>query len=272
MALNVKYDVVNDLEYDTDIVVTRKGVYSKIFLGLFIVIVSYYVGLTINFPSYIANQTLGILLWFALIFGQYAMYGIIARNSQKAKSSLVPYLLYSVIEGLMLSYIVTIFAVIYTTGTGITPAEISLVLMGVTSGVLIISIVTGFVAAKMPVNTKTLDFFGSINRVIRITVLSVMAMLGISLLFSLFGNQALLTNYLELFYGVGPAGIAFSAIFVVLAAFGLLNAFYYVNVAQAQNAKKEFEWILATGVLANIIWLFIEVLRLALKILASSKR
>lgn len=272
MAINVKYDVVGDYESESIATVSKKGVYNKIFAGIFITILAYFAGLSINFPQYIANEFTGIIIWFALIFGQYAMYGIINRNSSQGKSSLVPYTLYAIVEGLQLSFIVTIFAIIYSGSAGLSSADFNMILLLVTAGVLIVSVITGLVAAKMPVTTKTLNFMASINRVILITVISVGAMFMISLIASLFGNATLMNNFYDLYYGFGFAAIAFSVIFVVLAAFGLLSAFYYVNVAQANGAKKQYEWLLATGVLANIVWLFIEVLRLVLKILSSSRR
>lgn len=272
MAINVKYDVVSDYEVESIATVSKQGVYSKIFAGIFITILAYFVGLSMNFPQYIASEFMGIIIWFALIFGQYAMYGIINRNSAKGKSSLVPYTLYAVVEGLQLSFLITIFSVIYAGSAGLSTQDFNMVLLLVVTGVLIISVITGIVAARMPVTTKTLNFMASVNRIILITVISVGAMFMVSMIASLFGNTTLMNNFNNLYYGFGFAGIAFSVIFVIMASFGLLSAFYYVNVAQERGAKKQYEWLLATGVLANIVWLFIEVLKLVLKLLSNSRR
>lgn len=64
----------------------------------------------------------------------------------------------------------------------------------------------------------------------------------------------------------GPIGIAFSAFVVVLAAANLVLDFQFVEEAAEAGQPKWMEWYAAYGLLVTLAWLYIEVLRLLLKL------
>ena len=73
------------------------------------------------------------------------------------------------------------------------------------------------------------------------------------------------------FYGVGTLGIVLCLVGVGLAAFSLVLDFDAIAQAVAHGAPERESWRMAFGLLATLIWLYLELLRL-LAIIASSNR
>ncbi len=67
-------------------------------------------------------------------------------------------------------------------------------------------------------------------------------------------------------FGAGPIGIAFSAFCVVMATLGMAFAFQIVHRGVEEGAPKHMEWYGAFAILVELIWLYIEVLRLIAKL------
>ncbi len=67
-------------------------------------------------------------------------------------------------------------------------------------------------------------------------------------------------------FGAGPIGIAFSLFVVGLAAFNLLLDFDFIERQAAYGAPKRMEWYGAFGLMVTLIWLYLEILRLLMKL------
>lgn len=97
-----------------------------------------------------------------------------------------------------------------------------------------------------------------------------MATIGIAItyflswIFSLFGSNFGFIN------GNGMFGIIFSVIVVGIASLNLLLDFDRIEELSKQNAPKFMEWYCAFGLLVTIVWLYIEILRLLIKLVGSS--
>ena len=64
----------------------------------------------------------------------------------------------------------------------------------------------------------------------------------------------------------GMIGIGFSLFVVGLAAFNLLLDFDFIERGSKQGAPKYMEWYAAFGLMVTLIWLYIEILRLLMKL------
>lgn len=65
----------------------------------------------------------------------------------------------------------------------------------------------------------------------------------------------------------GPIGIGFSVLVIALASFNLSLDFDFIATASAEgNQPKYMEWLAAIGLLATLVWLYIEILRLLSKL------
>jgi len=86
---------------------------------------------------------------------------------------------------------------------------------------------------------------------------------GILFLLSMFGIGGSITHAL---YGSGPIGIGFSIFCIVLAAFNLVVDFGFIESQAKANAPKYMEWVGAMALLVTLVWLYIEILNLLMKL------
>ena len=82
----------------------------------------------------------------------------------------------------------------------------------------------------------------------------------VTFLLSLFGVR------LSIFYGSGPVSIVISLVIVVIAALNLVLDFDFIEQGAAQGAPKYMEWYAAFGLMVTLIWLYLEILRLLMKL------
>jgi uncharacterized YccA/Bax inhibitor family protein len=81
-----------------------------------------------------------------------------------------------------------------------------------------------------------------------------------SMILRLFGVQV------PLIYSSGVVGIGFSLFVVGLAAFNLLMDFDFIEKSAERQAPKFMEWYGAFGLMVTLIWLYMEILRLLMKL------
>jgi uncharacterized YccA/Bax inhibitor family protein len=67
-------------------------------------------------------------------------------------------------------------------------------------------------------------------------------------------------------FGSGPIGIGFSVIVVIIAALNLVLDFDFIEQGAAAGAPKFMEWYAAFGLMVTLIWLYLEILRLLIKL------
>ncbi len=82
----------------------------------------------------------------------------------------------------------------------------------------------------------------------------------ISFVLGLFGMS------IPLIHESGLIGIGFSAFVVVIAALNLVLDFDFIEHAAEQGLPKYIEWYAAFGLLVTLVWLYIEILRLLMKL------
>jgi uncharacterized YccA/Bax inhibitor family protein len=67
-------------------------------------------------------------------------------------------------------------------------------------------------------------------------------------------------------YQSGPVGIAFSLIVCAVAALNLVLDFDFIEQGAAAGAPRYMEWYAAFGLMVTLIWLYLEILRLLMKL------
>ncbi|ABG59690.1 Bax inhibitor-1/YccA family protein [Cytophaga hutchinsonii] len=67
-------------------------------------------------------------------------------------------------------------------------------------------------------------------------------------------------------HGNGIIGIIFSLVVVVIAALNLVLDFDFIEQGEAKGAPKYMEWYASYGLLVTLVWLYIEILKLLLKL------
>lgn len=81
-----------------------------------------------------------------------------------------------------------------------------------------------------------------------------------TLVLGLFGVQV------PFIHQAGPIGIGFSVFVVIIAALNFVLDFDFIETKAAEGAPKFVEWYAAFGVMVTLVWLYIEALRLLVKI------
>lgn len=72
-------------------------------------------------------------------------------------------------------------------------------------------------------------------------------------------------------YSSGLLGIGISVAIIIVAALNLIIDFDFIEQGEEMQAPKYMEWYGAFGLMLTLVWLYIEILRLLLKIAASSR-
>ena len=91
-------------------------------------------------------------------------------------------------------------------------------------------------------------------------MLSVLAVYLIQMIASFFGRG------IPLIWESGPVGIIFSLVVIGIAAFSLIQDFFFIESASQNMLSKDYEWYGAMGLMITLVWLYIEILRLFAKL------
>ena len=117
--------------------------------------------------------------------------------------------------------------------------------------------------------------FGGMLMVYRTGIINVNENFRIALYSAVFAIMMvyLLTFILGIFgigipyiHGSGPIGIGFSLLVIGLGALMLASDFDYIETGVENGAPKNLEWRAVFGLLVTLIWIYVEVLRLLMKI------
>ena len=82
----------------------------------------------------------------------------------------------------------------------------------------------------------------------------------VSMVMSMFGGGGI-----GFIHSAGPMGIGFSVLVVGIAAFNLLLDFDLIDRLAANRAPKYMEWYGAFALLVTLVWLYLEILRVAVQ-------
>ncbi len=191
-----------------------------------------------------AGQTLG----YGLLAGA-GIGGFIVAMITMFKPTVAPWTapLYAALEGVLLGAISQVVERMY--GGGIALQAVTL-----TCGVLFIML------------------FLYATRIIRVTDKLKMGIVMATSALCLFYVIAMLLSFFHvgvpLIFSATRFGIIFSLFVVGLAAFNLLLDFDFIEKASATSAPKYMEWYGAFGLMVTLVWLYLEILRLLMKMAA----
>ncbi|MEX2186454.1 MAG: Bax inhibitor-1/YccA family protein [Pirellulales bacterium] len=157
--------------------------------------------------------------------------------------------IYALCEGLFLGAI-SLFADAYArqiSGTSIVPQAVILTFGTLAS--LLVAYRAGLIRATERFRTGVIAATGGIAIVYLATI--VLHMFGVSIPY---------------IHGSGMIGIGFSVFVVIVAALNLVLDFDFIETGVQQTAPKYMEWYGAFGLLVTLVWLYIEFLRLLMKL------
>ncbi|MEX2081295.1 MAG: Bax inhibitor-1/YccA family protein [Dehalococcoidia bacterium] len=192
-------------------------------------------------------------LWITGALGGLAV-GFFLRFKPSLAIAVAP--LYAVLEGAFLgpfSYVVAKFLggpEIVFQGIALTFGTMFVLLIGYRAGLLRVS--------------------GTTARIVTVMTGAVMFVYLANFALHLFGvGQVPYLHELVRLEGAGWIGIGFSVLCLVLAAFNLVMDFQFIEEGANAGLPKHMEWYAAFGLLVTLIWLYIEIVRLLIKLRSS---
>ena len=181
------------------------------------------------------------LIMPAAIIGFVLAFITIFRSPAKAKVTAIPY---AFVEGLMLGGITGLAESAYPgiaiNAVGLTFAIVAAMLFFYKSGII-----------KPTENFKLMIWSG---------IVGVFSLYLINFIMMLFGNS------ISFIHSNGTLGILFSLFVVGLASMTLVLDFDFIEEAADKGLPKYMEWYSAFSLMVTLIWLYMEVLRLLMKL------
>lgn len=228
---------------DASQAMTVNGAIGK--TGILLALVAFGAIITWNMFNSIAYSGLVMpLFWIGLIGGLISAFVIIF------KKELAPYLspVYAVLEGLVLGGLSAIANAYYP-------------------GIVLQAIILTFAVTTIML---ALYYFRVIRATQKFRSVIIIATAAIAIFY--------LVSFILSFFGITspayaatPLGIGISVFVVIIAALNLILDFDYIEQGAEYGVPKFMEWYGAFGLMVTLIWLYIEILRLLMKIAASSR-
>ncbi len=154
---------------------------------------------------------------------------------------------YSVLEGIFLGAISQVADTRFIGQGGIAIQAVALT--GATTFVMLFLYTTRIIRVTQRLTTMIVSATGAVALVYLVSMLA-----------RLFGYN------IPFIHGSGMIGIGFSVVVVGLAAFSLLLDFDFIERGTSAGLPKSMEWYGAFGLMVTLVWLYLEVLRLLMKI------
>ena len=244
---NYVFNKVNDLNREDYESSTMSGVSIKSGILIFVAFISACLSIIIlNSLSYLA---LGF--YMAATIATIVLQIIIMFNPLKAKSLSIPYV---ICEGLIIGVLCDLLELAYP-GEGLATAGFALMLT------------LGIVLAACLLYTK--KGVRASSGFVKFFVIMIIGMAIASCFFSITSLILFLTSGISLWgmYLASPLSLLVSVIMVIVA-----SVYVFINIQRADElvksgVDKKYEWYLAFGIAMTVIWLFLEVLKLLIRLL-----
>lgn len=238
-ALNKGTFIECDREYDSSKVMTISGTVNKTIILLFLTIISSY----ITWQTFISNNDFhGVknITLIGAIVG--AFFGFFIAFNKDLSGRLAP--IYAIAEGLSLGGLSVIMEKAFP---GIVLESLFLTF----SIFMVLLIIYKVGIIKVTENCKLVIASATGGVVVYYLTALIMNFFNVNM---------------PLIHESTPAGIFFSILVIILAAFNLVVDFDFIEQGVEQKVPKYMEWYGAFGLLVTIIWLYIEILRLLAKL------
>ncbi|MEK9730884.1 MAG: Bax inhibitor-1/YccA family protein [Candidatus Poseidoniales archaeon] len=152
--------------------------------------------------------------------------------------------IYAVVEGMFIGGLSSVLEILFP----------GLILQAVFGTAILCAVMYGLYASKVIRPTPTF------NKIVYSLVLTIVLLYLISFILQLFGAQ------MPFLHDNGPIGIGFSILVLAVGGFMLISDFGFIESSVSYGAPKKFEWYAAFGLLITLIWIYIEMVRLIVKL------
>ncbi len=220
-------------------VFTAKGAMAKVLFGLAIIVGIYFFMLFNNSFTFFVLRNFRVFCFISIILN----IGLIIYARKSPTNAKYAYLLYAILEGVLLGALTIIFDLYYP-GIAVSALLMTLCVVGLMA----------FVYSVKP--EIVTDRFRSMMGV---ALGAILVFYLISFAVSFFAGKPLVDYY-------SPISVVISIVVVVIASLMLLLDFKAIDELRKSGASKDYEWIAAFGTLVTIVWIYVEILRLLSKL------
>lgn len=192
----------------------------------------------LGFFFFVISGGMAQMITFGSMFIAFGLALFITFKPQKAKALAAPY---AILEGLFLG-------------------GVSLMFMGIDPSIPANALAATFVTAAVMLGLYRSGMIKVNEKFRSIMMSAIFAILLIYIMqwgFVLFGSSLPF-----LFQTGGLVAIGFSLFVVVIASFSLLLDFDNVERAVAAGVSEDYEWVFGVGILATLVWMYFEFMRL----------
>lgn len=249
---NYIFENVRSESYSTGENASYLGISVK--SGIMLVICFISACLTIVFLNSLSVEAIAFYVIATLVTVVFQL--IISFKPHTASKLSIPYV---ICEGLVIGIICDLLKYAFPE-EGLSIAAMALM---ITFGILVASIIL-YSNHRLRLSTGFLKVFFIITFGILIA----------SILFSIISLILLLTSGVNLWlmYLYSPLSILISVVMVLVSAVYVYMNIQSVSELVENGTDKKYEWYISFGLVMSIIWLFLEILRLLIRILASKNR
>ncbi len=183
----------------------------------------------------------------------------------------MPLMLGGLIAGLVFGLVVSFSprqapwaAPLYATGEGLFLGGLSALLNARYPGVAGAALIVTFGAAAAVLGlwrTGLVRGGGIVMKVVKVSTVGIGIAYLVSFLMSVFGFGGL-----SILASTSPLGIAISVFICVIASLNLVWDFEFIESSANSGAPKPMEWFAAFGLLVTLVWMYIEILKLLVKL------
>lgn len=205
--------------------------------------------------AFVGWQTAFTAPWLFFI-AMFVGLGLGLVNAFKKRVSPPLVLAYALVQGVFLGAISNWFNTTFAVNKGL-PQNLALQ--------AVIGTFVAFGIMLILYTSKIIKVNGTFTKMMMVAIGSYLVIALISLVSALFGFGGGWG-----FYGAGPLGVVLCLVGVALAAFSLCLDFEAITQAVRYGVPERESWRMAFGLLATLIWLYVEILRL-LAIIASNR-
>lgn len=184
------------------------------------------------------------LVMVAMLVG----FGLGLANALKKRVNPALVLAYALVEGVFLGAISNWFNTTFAVQQGL-PQNLALQ--------AVIGTLVAFGVMLALYTSKVIKVNGTFTKIMMVAMVSYLVIALISFVAALFGVGGGWG-----FYGAGPLGVVLCLVGVGLAAFSLCLDFEAITQAVRYGVPERESWRMAFGLLATLIWLYVEILRL----------
>lgn len=199
-----------------------------------------------------ANAQYTHIAWLGSLIPAIVL-SLVVTRSMKLAPVLAPPL--AVLEGVFVGAFSLFVAVVWIPALGLDISGVRIVgeAVSITFGILAIVLVA--------YSTGLIRIGSTARKIIAIATLGVFAYYLVSFVLALTGIGGF-----SMGWAMSPLGIGFSLFVVTLASLNLVLAVQDVDEGVKAGMPKAMEWVGAAGLLVTLVWLYIEVLRLLVKL------